>query len=151
MSDTPTIAKVFDLPQLQFSPGLRPDGWRRSTGRIRCRKFANRHDWEDVTVPVWEPEDVPGLMYNRMTAVPPTMRAYSVTHAASGLRCGPPALSHAEARAILAELGAGLDWTQSRSSIKANPDYHARYGQVALLYCDSLPPWMTEDMISDVD
>lgn len=138
-----TVRGVFDLPLLRPGAALDPEGWVAGLAKIRIKPewLADNRSPAWARVKAWRHVDAPGLCYHRTYGTNPRVISYSITHLGSGLRCAPVTLSHAEARAVLAEIAHGLDWTQTEEAIKRDDAaYRARHTEVAFRYCDSEPP-----------
>lgn len=139
-----TVATVFDLPPLRAGAALDPKGWVAGLAKISIKRewlAADPASPEWVRVKAWRHVDAPGLCYHRTYGTNPRVISYAITHLGSGYRCAPVSLSHAEARAVLAEIAHGLDWTQTEEAIKRDDRvFRARHHEVALRYCDSEPP-----------
>lgn len=135
-----TVASMFNLPDPVHGSRLRPDGWRRVLCGISTKDGL-------ILVRAFEHQDAPGLAYHRVHGVRDI--SYTVTHKASGLRCSPVTLSHAEARAVLGDLAAGLDWTQPRTIIVKTPAYQDRCWRLGSVYSDCSPPWLPPDAEED--
>lgn len=139
----PTVESVFDIPgdeEKWATTKLPRAGWFKDYGHISIKPDDISREPKTVIVTAWKHDEAPGLMYHRMHNTKEI--AYAITHIGTGLRCGPIALSHAEARRALAAMAKGLDWSQDSDTIKHSSVYRERFGKVTAAFVDSVPPWM---------